>query len=78
MVKVGIASVNGRTSSKNTKIVPLTPPKSTLNRYAEIGAQTISIHSQKDGTTYDSIPTTSNNMHSHNGGSMLEPDFIGG
>ena len=78
MVKIGITSVKGKISSKNTNIVPLIPPKSLLNRKAEMGAQTASINSPIPGTTYDSIPIKSNNMHSHNGGSLLESDFIEG
>lgn len=71
MVKVGITSVKGRISSKNAMIVPLAPPKSILNRNAEMGAQTASINSPIPGTTYESIPIKSNSMHSHNGGNFL-------
>ena len=49
MVKVGIASVKGKISSKNAMIVPLAPPKSILNRNAEMGAQTASINSPIPG-----------------------------
>lgn len=69
MVKVGITSVKGSISSKKAMIVPLVPPKSKLNKNAEMGAQTMSIHSPMPGMTYDSIPIKSMSMHSHSGGS---------
>lgn len=49
IVKIGITSVKGKISSKNTNIVPLIPPKSLLNRKAEMGAQTASINSPIPG-----------------------------
>ena len=71
MVKVGITSVKGSISSKKAMIVPLVPPKSKLNKNAEMGAHTVSIHSPMPGMRYESIPIMSISMHSHNGGSGL-------
>ena len=71
IVKVGITSVKGKISSKNAIIFPLGPPKSILKRNAEMGAQTVSIHSPMPGITYDNIPIKSISMHNHSGGSDL-------